>query len=151
MSCQHERRIICAGNRYVPQDDIGPRVFDCLSRRDLPADVCVIDGGLMGLDLLRFVEGARRVVFVDALQGFAPPDLTVVLGHRAALEERPAAYGHDGGLACLLRMLPAVCGEALPEIALVGSEPPAGEDLIEKLADLSLRIAMGAVVQETRS
>jgi len=150
MTCQHRHRIICVGNRYVPGDDVGPRVYDCLLRRDLPVHVCAVDGGLMGLDLLRFVEGAQRVVFVDALPGFAPPGRTVVLRHRAALEERPAAYGHDGGLACLLRMLPAVCTGELPEIVLVGSEPPADADLIEQLADLSLRIATGAIAQESR-
>lgn len=97
----------------------------------------------MGLDLLRFVEVARRVVFVDALEGFAPPGRPVVLDHRAVLEERPAHYGHDGGLSYLLRMLPAVCGDELPEIALVGAAPPVGPDVVRQLADMALGIAAG--------
>lgn len=136
-------RIICVGNRFVESDNVGPQVYDCLARRDMPGDVSLIDGGLMGLDLLRFVEGARRVVFVDALDGFAPPGRPVVLDHRAALEERPAGYGHDGGLACLLRMLPAVCGNDLPEIALVGAEPPIESPVVGQLANMALSIATG--------
>ena len=138
-----ERRIICVGNRFVDRDDLGPKVYDYLARRDMPQAVSLIDGGLMGLDLLRFVEGARRVVFVDALHGFAPPGRPVVLDGSAALGERPIGYGHDGGLACLLRMLPAVCEGDLPEIALLGAEPPIGPDVVEQLAHMALSIATG--------
>ncbi len=135
--------IICVGNRFVESDSLGPRVYDFLERRALPGDVLLIDGGLLGLDLLRFVEGVRRVVFVDAVDGFAPPGRPVVLDHAAALAERPAAFGHSGGLACLLRILPAVCGDNLPEISLVGAESPVGPDIVGQLADIALSIATG--------
>ncbi len=137
------RRIICIGNRFVESDDLGPRVHDYLARQDMPEGVSLIDGGLLGLDLLRFLEGARRVVFVDALRGFAPQGRPVVLDHMSALEAQPARYGHDGGLACLLRMLPAAFGSDLPQIALVGAEPPVGPDVVEQLADMALSIATG--------
>jgi len=137
------RRIICVGNRFVESDDTGPRVYDSLARRDLPSAVSLIDGGLLGLDLLRFVEGARRVVFVDSPHGFAPPGRPVVLDRSVALDEQPAGYGHDGGLACLLRMLSAVYGSDPAEIFLVGAEPPVGPDAVEQLADVALSIATG--------
>lgn len=138
-----DRRIICIGNRFVESDAVGPRVYDCLARREMPKAVSLIDGGLMGLDLLRCVDGARRVVFVDALTGFAPPGQPVVLDCSTAVEERPAEYGHDGGLEYLLRALPTVCESALPEIVLVGAEPPAAPDVVEQLADMALSIATG--------
>ncbi len=135
--------IVCIGNRYVKSDDLGPRVYDSLARRGVPEDVLLVDGGLMGLDLLRFTEGRRRVIFVDALHGFAPPGCPVLLDRSTALEERPAVFGHDGGLAYLLRMLPAICGKDLPDIAVVGAEPPIGPDLVAELADLALSTATG--------
>jgi len=135
--------ILCVGNRLVESDNVGPLVYDCLARRNMPEDVSLIDGGLMGLDLLRFVEGARRVVFVDALHGYAPQGRPVVLDRSTALEERPMAYGHKDGLAYLLRMLPAVCGGDLPEIALVGAESPIEPDNVERLANIALSIATG--------
>lgn len=138
-----DKRIICIGNRFVESDAVGPRVYDCLVRREVPKAVSLIDGGLMGLGLLRFVDGARRVVFVDALTGFAPPGHPVVLDCGAVLEERPAEYGHDGGLEYLLRALPTVCESTLPEIVFVGAEPPAAPDVIEQLADMALSIATG--------
>ena len=141
-----ERRIICVGNRLVGSDEIGPRVCDYLARRGMPGTVSLIDGGLMGLDLLRFVEGARRVVFVDALPGFAPPGRPVVLDCSKALGEQPTGYGHDGGLACLLRMLPAVCESGQPEVFLVGAEPPIRPDVVEQLGVMALSIATGEEV-----
>jgi hydrogenase maturation protease len=141
-----ERRIICVGNRFAESDEIGPRVYDYLARRGMPGTVSLIDGGLMGLDLLRFVEGARRVVFVDALSGFAPPGRPAVLDGSAALGERPMGYGHDGGLAHLLSLLPAVCESGLPEVFLVGAESPIGPDVVEQLGDMALSIATGEEV-----
>lgn len=138
-----DKRIICIGNRFVESDAIGPRVYDCLARREMPKAVWLVDGGLMGLDLLRCVDGARRVVFVDALTGFAPPGRPVVLDCSAALEERSAGYGHDCGLEYLLCALPTVCESSLPEIVLVGAEAPAAPDVVEQLADMALSIATG--------
>ncbi len=135
--------IICVGNPFVESDNLGRRVYDCLARQNLPGDIALIDGGLGGLDLLRFVEGVRRAVFVDAVNGFAPPGQPVILDHAAVLAERPAAFGHSGGLAYLLRILPAVCGDNLPEISLVGAESPVESDVVGQLADIALSIATG--------
>ena len=66
-------RIICVGNRYCDRDAVGPRVHDALRSRRLPAGVDLVDGGLGGLRLLGLVEGMGRIVFVDALEGFAAP------------------------------------------------------------------------------
>ncbi len=64
------KRIICIGNRFVEEDSAGYQVFQELSLKPLPEDVELIDGGLAGLDLLRFIEGAEEVVFVDSISGF---------------------------------------------------------------------------------
>ena len=63
------RAIVCIGNRYVREDAAGPLVHDRLTAGKLPAGVAVIDGGLKGLDLMPFLEGAECTVFVDALAG----------------------------------------------------------------------------------
>jgi len=143
--------IICVGNRHMNDDDLGPRVYDSLARREIPGDVSLIDGGLMGLNLLGIVEGAGRVVFIDVLQGFAPPGRPVVLDRASALEERPASYGHNGGLTYLLRMLPAVCQSDLPEIALIGAEPPIAPECVDEIADMAMSIATGERYGRERS
>lgn len=141
------RAVICLGNRYVPGDDIGCRVFDRLAGAGeaTDADIDVIDGGLAGLDLLRLIEGRRRVVFVDAVSGLAA-DGEIVVMDRAAVAAHAGSYGHGAGLPYLLHMLPRVCAAPLPEIALVGAAGAPDAATVRMLAARSLEIARHGIV-----
>lgn len=136
------KRIICVGNRYNAQDAAGPMVYDHLVRGVLPRDVEVIDGGLAGLDLLRFVQGAQRVVFVDAVSGSDGPDGVVVLDVDEAARRAGAVYDHSAGLGYLLRVLPEVCEGTIPEVLLVGVQGVPDQSTIAAAADMSLTIAV---------
>lgn len=133
--------VICLGNRYVPGDDVGCRVFDHLTGISTPPEVEIIDGGLCGLDLLRLVEGKRRVVFADAVKGMAEPGEPVVL-NREQVAGYAGRYGHAAGLPYLLQLLPLVCCTPLPEIALVGAEGAVDERTVRILAKRCMEIAM---------
>lgn len=136
-------RIICLGNRYLPGDDTGPRVFDRLSEMPLPGGVRITDGGLAGLNLLSLFEGERRVVLVDAVAGFGPEGDVAVLTRQEAVDGTPSRYGHAGNLAYLLAMLPEVCAGTVPEVVLVGIEGTADEYTIRRIADRALALAAG--------
>ncbi|MBF0438130.1 MAG: hydrogenase maturation protease [Magnetococcales bacterium] len=133
--------IICVGNRFFSEDDTGPRVYDhLLGLSDRPEDIGVIDGGLAGLALLPLLEGRQRVVFVDRLEGLAPPGEPVILtGDRvAAMAE---GYGHNAGIPFLLAMLPKVCSSPWPECLVVGMSGDADEPMIDQLARFSIEVA----------
>ena len=51
-------------------------------------------------------------------------------------------YGHSGGLAYLLRVLPEVAEGELPEVLLVGVEGPADDITIAHAGDTCLKLAM---------
>ncbi len=136
--------VICLGNRFVPGDDAGCRVYDSLSATAAPRDIDVIDGGLCGLDLLRLVEGRRRVVFVDAVAGMAEAGGIVVL-NREQTAAYAGRYGHGAGLPYLLRLLPQVCETPLPDIALVGVEIPADTPAIRALAQRCMEVAIHGI------
>lgn len=130
--------VICIGNRYLPGDDLGPRVFDRLNGSSGAAGIDLIDGGLCGLNLLRSIEGRRRVVFVDAVAGVGRK--IVSLDVESAVTQR-GNYGHAAGLPYLLRMAPLVCSGPLPEITLIGAEGPLDEQLLAAVAARSLEVA----------
>ncbi len=136
------KRIICIGNRYRFCDAAGPMVYDLLARRDLLPEVELVDGGLAGLDLLRFVQGARRVVFVDAVVGFDEADGVFVLNADEAAVCAEAAFDHAAGLAYLLRVLPQVLDGQLPEVLLVGIQGEPNDSAVETAAELSLSLAV---------
>ena len=137
------RRVICVGNRFVDADAAGPRVFDQLGGVTLPDGVEIVDGGLGGIDLVGFVDGCERVVFVDAIDGFAAPGSVVLLSAAdaagAQADGREEPFGHGAGLGYLLRALPLLCERAVPDVRVVGVEGPPDDALVRKAAALALR------------
>lgn len=140
------KRIITVGNRYVAGDAAGPRICDRLRAQALPPDVEVIDGGLAGLDLLRFVEGAERVVFVDRSIGSSPQAVFAAPAEEVELAE-PAGFDHGAGLGYLLRMLPRLLDGPQPEVLLVGVEDEPTALVVEQAATLALQVAVEGLAQ----
>jgi hydrogenase maturation protease len=139
------KRIICVGSRCHPQT-AGPGVYQRLCGRTLPPDVEVIDGRRAGLNLLRLLDGAERVVLVDGVRGRKEPDAVVVLRGTdlvAAAEDR----NRDRQLAHLLRALPYVCVLGAPDVLLVGIQGPPGEAALDSAAELALALVMAEVAE----
>ncbi|MBF0179345.1 MAG: hydrogenase maturation protease [Magnetococcales bacterium] len=133
--------ILCVGNRYLAEDDTGPRVYDRLcAPPGPPPEVAVLDGGLAGLALLPLLEGRPRVVFVDRVEGFAPPGEVVTL-RGEAVAALANGYGHNAGIPYLLAMLPKVSPPPWPEALLVGMAGEPDPSAIERLARYSIEVA----------
>jgi len=133
-------RIICVGSRFFAADAAGPRVHDRLSAQALPQGVELVDGGVAGLNLLHLVETAERVVFVDAVRGFAADGRVVVLDADEAAEAGGDVFDHGAGLGYLLRMLPVAC-DAPPPVTVVGIEGPADDEAVREAAAVAVRVA----------
>jgi len=117
-------------------------VFDRLQKKILPDNISVIEGGLMGLNLLPFLERGGRVVFVDNVSGFTRTGSLIVLNQREIIATGAEHYDHNSSLAYVLSVLPKVCEGDLPEeIVLVGIEGPYTEKLVEEAANLTVSIA----------
>ena len=136
-----KKRIICVGNRYMTEDSAGPMVYDQLMSDRLPGNIEVIDGGLAGLNLLRFIHGADRVVFIDAVNGFRPSGGVIILDAEDASRHADTIFGHSAGLAYCLRVLPEVHDGKIPEIFVVGIEGTTDPEKILNAAKMSLKIA----------
>ncbi len=135
--------IICIGNRIVEDDAYGPAVYDYLEKLEISDDIEIVDGGTGGLNLLQFIEGRDRIVFVDRISGYTEKGEITVLHWLEVVESVPDSfYGHDLGLAALLTVLPKVCDGQLPEeMVLVGCESGWDSVTVERGAKLSLEIA----------
>ena len=111
--------VIGVGNALLRDDGVGVRVVEELRavvRHDasaLPEDTVLVDGGTLGLDLLRTVAGARSLLFLDAVDLHLPPGTVTVLRGDAI----PAAGGRWG------RAVPSGVGEVLAVGRLMGWLP----------------------------
>ena len=66
-------RVIGLGNPLWSDEGLGYHVLDALRREALPPGVELVDGGTGGLDLLLAMDGAERVIFIDAVRSGHPP------------------------------------------------------------------------------
>jgi hydrogenase maturation protease len=117
--------VLGVGNILMRDEGVGVRVVERLraSPEPLPADVRIVDGGTLGLDLLPLIEEARGLILVDAVDVKAEPGTILVLrGHDVT-----GAFGghispHQVGVGDLVAVgeLTAVLPQA---IALVGIQP----------------------------
>ncbi len=138
-----KNRIICIGNRLLPEDAAGSAVFDYLQRIGVPENIDVIEGGTAGLNLLPLLEQGGRIVFIDAVSGFTDEGDIIVLD-QAALTQSDCnpSFGHDIGLPFVLSVLPRVCDGHMPEkIFIVGLEGKCDTLAIEKAAKIGISLA----------
>ncbi len=120
--------IIGVGNILLRDEGVGVHAVEALKKKfDFPEEVCLIDGGTLGLDLLPLIEGVERVLFVDAA------DLKKEPGTIAVFEDReipsllePKLSLHHVGLSDLL-FASRFMGNQPDRIALVGMQPESME------------------------
>ncbi len=124
------------------------QVYEYLRSRTLPEGIELCEGGLAGLDLLSLLQGADRIIFVDAVAGLTTSGHLIILQSDEIASLAGPNYDHAAGLPYLLRVLPNVLEGTLPQILLVGIEGVAVEPTVEAAAALAVRLALdGAVVQ----
>ncbi|HYO41588.1 MAG TPA: hydrogenase maturation protease [Candidatus Limnocylindrales bacterium] len=149
---------IGVGNVLLGDDAIGIRVIEALrsiADQDplaLPSGTRLVDGGTLGLDLLRVVGEARGVVLVDAVRlGAAAGSVSVFRGDAIA-----TAGGHrDGQAASAVGELIAVArlmGWLPQSVSMVGIEVVDTEFgmHLSPVVDHALPAAMDAVMAELR-
>ena len=116
--------LIGLGNILLMDEGVGVQAVEALRKRfDFLENALLLDGGTLGLDLLPYVEGREKILFVDAL------DLQKEPGTIAVLEDdeipailRPALSFHQVGLSDLL-FASKFMGMKPEKIALIGIQP----------------------------
>ena len=72
--------VLGIGNILIQDEGLGVRAVERLQTLySLPPEVRAVDGGVMGLDLLPYLEDAERVLILDAVQTGRPPGSVVRL------------------------------------------------------------------------
>ena len=107
--------ILGLGNFLLGDDGLGIRALELLQARyDLPETVDCVDGGVLGLELMAYVEGRTHLLVIDAVQtGQAPGTLVRLEG-----EEIPK------GLSFKLSMHQVSFADIMALSTLRGTVPP---------------------------
>ena len=112
--------ILGVGNVLQSDDGAGVRALRAL-QADPPPGALLVEIGAAILDAVPFLEGARRAIILDAVQGGGRPGRVYVLDADALESARPATSLHGFGVLDAFRLL---CpGSVLPPVVIVGVEP----------------------------
>jgi hydrogenase maturation protease len=143
--------VLGIGNILLSDEGFGVRVAEELLRRyRFPAGVQVLDGGTLGMDLLRFLTGTQRLLIVDAIAGDGPPGTFYrFAGNQVKAYFREKVSLHELGIKDVLAVL-ASTGRPVGEIVIVGVQPASldvGLELTPAVA-AALERTVAAVVGE---
>lgn len=96
--------VLGLGNVLLEDDGVGAAAVALLLERYAPPEgVRVLDGGTLGLSLLPYLEGADRVILVDAVRAEGPPGSVVRLdGDEVGPAVATRLSPHQVGVADLL-------------------------------------------------
>ena len=87
--------LIGLGNILLQDEGVGVQAVKYIQERyEVPPELEIVDGGTSGLDLLPFIEGRDRVLFVDAVNFGKEPGYIGVLKNA----EIPAFFGAKSSL-----------------------------------------------------
>jgi len=143
--------VLGIGNTVMSDDGVGVKVVQLLQQNyRFPANVAIIDGGTLGLDLLPKFEGVSHLIMVDAVETGGKPGTCV----RLAGEELPVALEtkispHQMGLKDLLAVA-RLMGHNPAEMVLIGIQPGSIEMDTELTAEVAAQVEkmIAAVVVE---
>jgi len=115
--------ILGIGNNLLSDDGVGIHVVEALRGRGLPGVEC-LDGGTLSFSLMETVEGAERLIVVDAAQLGEPPGAVRLFENEAM--DRYLRSGrrsvHEVGLADVLDMT-RLTGRLPEPRALIAIQP----------------------------
>lgn len=141
--------VLGIGNLLLKDEGIGVRVVERMRDMSLPADVEIMDGGTMGIDLIYAIEGRKKVIVIDAVATDSPPG-TLYRFTDKDLEYNSAVLqsAHEINFPSALRSLQFL-GNRPGEIIFIGIKPadmsegldltPAIEEKIPRIIELVMK------------
>ena len=122
MSTEHVM-IMGVGNILLSDEGFGIRVVETLQERyDFPENVSVIDGGVLGINLMGVISGADQLIVVDVIRNKGNPgDLYRIDGKDIPDRIRAKNSLHQIDFLESLTLCQAL--DKVPETVIVGVEP----------------------------
>ncbi len=126
--------VLGVGNTILSDEGLGVKAVERLREGyEFPEEVELIDGGTLGIDLLYYLEGVRKLLILDAVSGGGKPGtLYKFKGEEVKGYFRRKVSMHELGIQEVLALMD-VMDKPVEEIVVLGIEPAS----IELGTDLS--------------
>ncbi|MFA6849642.1 MAG: HyaD/HybD family hydrogenase maturation endopeptidase [Selenomonadaceae bacterium] len=135
-----EITVLGIGNIVLRDEGFGVRVVEALQREyRFPENVQVLDGGTLGMELLRFVTGTKKLLVIDSINGGAKPGTFFRFENDAVMAHfQDKLSVHEVGIQDVLALL-TVTEKPIKDVVVIGAQPyavEAGMDLTPEMAAL---------------
>ena len=126
--------VLGIGNTILSDEGLGVRALEILKDGySFQPQIELLDGGTIGIDLLYFVEGADKLLVLDAVSGGKTPGSVYVFEHDEVKKYfRNKVSMHEIGFQEVMALL-ELKGKELREIVVMGIEP--------KVIDIGTRLS----------
>ncbi len=116
--------VLGVGNILLQDEGVGVRVIEEMTRRySFPENVEVLDGGTLGMELMRFLLGTDKLIIVDAIDGnLSPGEIYQFEKDAVKIYFREKVSVHDLGIQDVLASLD-VLEKPLKELVVLGVQP----------------------------
>ena len=140
--------VVGIGNIIMQDEGFGVRCAEYLQKiTDYPDFVQIIDGGTLGMDLMPYIAGTKKLLLIDAMNIYAPVDSF----HSFTGDELNAYFKdkisvHDLGVNDMLAVL-KLTDNPIEEVVVMGVKPEVvsmGLDMTEKIAEKVPEVAQKA-------
>ena len=146
-----EITVLGVGNILLGDEGAGVRAVEQLQLQgELSDSVQLLDGGTLGMELLRFLKGTKRLLLLDAVQGDQEPGTLYCLRNSELEAHLSGAVSvHDLGLKDVLAVL-KLLEAPVKEVVLLGLQPQTlavGMELSAPVAAALPNLVQGGCVQ----
>ncbi|MGQ9631164.1 MAG: HyaD/HybD family hydrogenase maturation endopeptidase [bacterium] len=116
--------VLGVGNILLKDEGFGVRVVQEMEKLPIPSRISIVDGGTGGLLLTSYIDGADRLIIVDAVDSNSPPGS---LSRFTLSDVRSPGGGeglslHETGPLNVLQLLLGL-GRPIPEVVIWGAQP----------------------------
>ena len=119
-----EITVLGIGNIILSDEGFGVRVVEFLKKNyEFPANVQLLDGGTLGVELMHFVVGTSKLLIIDSIDGgYAAGKIFHLRGDEILNHFTQKISAHEVGIQDILTMLD-VTGKKIPCVELIGAQP----------------------------
>ena len=138
--------ILGIGNTLFADEGFGVRAVENLAARyTFPEQVTLVDGGVLGVNLLGFISQADHLIVIDCIRNHGTPgELYRLSGDQIPERLRAKNSLHQVDFLEALTLCQAL--DKVPETVIIGIEPADIETLIPELTPVT-RAKMDAVIE----
>ena len=140
--------VVGIGNIIMQDEGFGVRCAEYLQKiTDYPDFVQIIDGGTLGMDLMPYIAGTKKLLLIDAMNIDAPVgSFYSFTGDELNAYFKDKISVHDLGVNDMLAVL-KLTDNPIEEVVVIGVKPEVvsmGLDMTEKIAEKVPEVAQKA-------